>query len=243
MKGAYSLKPCSWCADLQASVTKRVAPLVQVHERALPSPLFARLLRGITTVGEERFRTGYQTTFWFDFSQRPTSLVELAVLSLKKKVPGSFAGVEWWLSRMRTSNVKVDFHQDRDNAWFEQTGKTRTPAVSTVLYLNSCRGGLLAVTMARPNPRNLALAPDRHDFDLVAPAPNRFVCFDGSLTHGVLDSENEIPGKRRPREPSLRLAIAINFWKKRPLSVPAFTDTRFYRALEIDSRPGVRARP
>jgi hypothetical protein len=109
----------------------------------------------------------------------------------------------------------------------------RNPTLSTVLYLNRCRGGLLAVTTDPPNPANPALAPDRHDFDLVEPRPNRLAFFDGRLTHGVLDARNRIPGRRLPREPSLRLAIAINFWKARPRGVPTFTERGIYQALAL----------
>jgi hypothetical protein len=132
---------------------------------------------------------------------------------------------------MRTSNVQVDFHRDRDNARFAKEGREVNPLLSSVLYLNRCVGGLLAVTTEPPNPRNPALAPTKHDFDFVEPLPNRFVHFPSRLTHGVLDSKNAIPGARRRREPSLRLSIAINWWATRPLDVPTFAEAGWYRSL------------
>jgi hypothetical protein len=207
-------------------------PLVTLFDDALPTREFAALLAGVKKLGDERLRTSYQTTFWFDFTQRPSNLVESAVIRLRTKLPNSrCVGVEWWLSRMRTSHVKVDFHRDQDNALAAKTGQVRHPRWSTVLYLNRCRGGLLAVTRDDPNPDNRALAPDRHNFDLVEPAPNRFCVFDGRLTHGVLDAKNHVPGARLPRERSLRLAIAINFWAKRPLDVPTYPDSSVYRSI------------
>ncbi len=206
-------------------------PMVTLVDGALPARQFSKLQRAVKALGDERIRSGYQTTFWFGFEHAPSNLVERAVLTLRKNLTGPFAGVEWWLSRMRTSNVKVDFHRDRDNALAAKTGRQAHPAMSTLLYLNTCRGGLLAVTRDAPNPKNQAMAPDRFDFDLVEPAPNRFCYFDGRLTHGVLDAKNRIPGARLPREPELRLAIAINFWKKRPMSVPTFAERSHYRAL------------
>ena len=212
--------------------------LVTLFDDALPSPEFSALLRGVQRLGDERLRSSYQTTFWFDFKTQPSNLVEAAVLRLRDRVPaGRYAGVEWWLSRMRTSNVKVDFHRDRDTALAAKTGQAVHPRWSTLLYLNRCRGGLLAVTRDDPNPDNRALAPDRHDFDLVEPTPNRFCVFDGRLTHGVLDARNHIPGARLPRERSLRLAIAINFWAKRPLEVPTFPDARAYRSIALPGQP------
>lgn len=213
-------------------------PLVSWVDDALPARQFLKLRRCIEQLGEERLRGSYQTTFWFDFAQPPSNVVEVSVLHLRRHLPAVHAcrGVEWWLSRMRTSNVKVDFHKDRDNALAAREGREVHPSWSTLLYLNRCRGGLLAVTREAVNAHNQALAPDRHDFDLVEPAPNRFCFFKGTLTHGVLDANNHIPGARLPREKELRLAIAINFWRRRPMEVPAFLDTSWYRSLGLTPR-------
>lgn len=210
-------------------------PLVTLRERALPAGLFRRLRRAVQGLSDARLPQGYQTTFWFDFREPPSNLVEQAVVLLRGQVPPSrlagVVGVEWWLSRMRTSNVQVDFHLDRDNALFDATGRTVTPRLASVLYLNRCRGGLLAVTQERCDPRNPALAPSRHDFDLVEPGPNRYAFFDGGLTHGVLDAKNQLPGERLPREPGLRLAVAVNYWHRRPRAVPRYAQTRRLRRL------------
>lgn len=213
------------------------APHVTLVAPALPKPLFGRLLKGIKSLGTERLRDSYQTTFWYDFGSPPSNLVEEAARELRAHIPvgrrRGVLGVEWWLSRMRTSNVKVDFHHDRDNAHFERTGKELLPKLSSVLYLNQCRGGLLAVTKQKLNPENPALAPDVHDFDFVEPGPNRYAFFDAKLAHGVLDSHNELPGQRRPTEPDWRLAIAINLWHRRPEGVPTFPESRHYRKLSL----------
>jgi hypothetical protein len=217
------------------------APLVAFVDQALPDDDFTRLVRAVRALGRERLRDSYQTTFWYELGAPPTSLVEVAVPTLLAKVPlgrrRDVVGVEWWLSRMRTSNVKVDFHRDRDNAYFEDTGRERHPRVSSLLYLSSCRGGLLAVTRASPEPRNPACAPTRHDFDFVEPRPNRFAFFDGRLTHGVLDANNQVPLRRLPTERRWRLAVAINLWAVRPRRVPAFADTPHYARLRTSPQP------
>jgi hypothetical protein len=214
-----------------------VKPLVQFVDHALPAGEFRRLRAAVKRLGRERLSSSYQTTFWFDLDQPPSTLVEGAALRCVRHLPSSrtrnVAGVEWWLSRMRTSNVKVDFHRDRDNALFDDTGRTVSPSTSSVLYLTTSVGGLLAVTREPANPANPACAPDAHDFDLVAPAPNRFVFFDGALTHGVLDARNRIPAARIARATPWRVGIAINFWRRRPRRVPAFQDTSHYRALAL----------
>lgn len=216
------------------------APAVTMVDEALPASRFKRLLEAIEQLGTERLRDSYQTTFWFPFDEAPSNLVEEAVLTLREHIPSKrrakVIGVEWWLSRMRTSNVKVDFHHDRDNAYFDRTGRERLPTLSTLLYLNTCKGGLLAVTAEPPNPKNPAFAPDVHDFDFVEPRPNRFAFFDAKLTHGVLDARNQIPGQRLPTEPSWRLAIAINFWHQVPENIPHFRATTHYRSLRLKKR-------
>ncbi|MFT3842645.1 MAG: hypothetical protein QM723_36985 [Myxococcaceae bacterium] len=185
----------------------------------------------MTALGESGLRHTYQRTFWLPAGAAPSCVVEEAILALAPRLNVRVAGYEWWLSRMRTSNVGVDFHRDHDIALATRGGPMRHPKVSTVLFLNRCRGGLLAITRGAPNPANPALAPDVLDFELVEPRPNRWCFFDGKLTHGVLDSENQVPHARRPREAKLRLSIPVNFWTRRPDGVPEFARTRTYPPL------------
>ena len=221
-------------------------PLVTIIDDALPQAQHRALKTAIVGLGSERIVAGYQTTFWFPLDGQPSNRVEQAVLALATFLPSrhrrGVTGVEWWLSRMRTSNVKVDFHRDRDNARFDETGEESNPKISSLLYLSGSRGGLLAVTREDPNPENQAFAPDVHDFDFVTPHPNRFTFFDGRLTHGVLDANNEIPGRKLPREKKLRLAIAVNFWSTRPWGVPLFGTSHHYRGLALRGPRGLHRR-
>jgi hypothetical protein len=216
------------------------APYVTLVEPALPEAQFATLARRVRALAGERLRSSYQTTFWYAFDGPPTNLVERAAVHLFSRLPRArrrkVIGVEWWLSRMRTSNVKVDFHVDRDNALFDDTGRTVTPVTSSVLYLTSSVGGLLAVTKAKADPRRPACMPDTDDFDLVEPRPNRFVFFDAKLTHGVLDARNEVPLARLPTQRRWRVGIAINFWHRRPRRVGTFPESTHYRGLEVRGR-------
>ncbi len=206
--------------------------LVFIRDGALPTPLFRMLLHKVRSIGTELLGHTYQTTFWFDLRQ-PSNVVEEAILTLKPLVPlpGSVLGVEWWLSRMRTSDVRVDFHRDRDEKLARRTGRTIHPKVSSVLFLNRAKGGLLAVSGNRPNDRNPARAPGRFDFSLVRPYPNRLAFFDGNRTHGVLDAYNRLPAARGRGEQRLRLAVVVNWWHRRPLDVPLFSETAVYRSL------------
>jgi len=215
-----------------------------IFDDALPAPLFRQLVKGVRAIGDERLRNTYQTTFWFDLREQPSCIPEEAALMLRDRLPPGkrVVGVEWWLSRMRTTDVRVDFHQDRDEKLALRTGKLVHPRWSSVFFLNRTRGGLLAVTDALPNEENDSLAPDEVDFDLVAPRPNRFTVFGGSLTHGVLDANNQIPSKRLPGNPPLRLAVIFNWWHRQPEGVGPWKDGRIYGALGLprSARPGRR---
>jgi len=212
-----------------------VESLVQLFESALPEALFRRLLRRVGALGSERLRNTYQTTFWYGFGE-PTNVVEEAILALRPRVVGRrrIAGVEWWLSRMSTTDVRVDFHQDRDEKLALSTGRLVHPRLSSVLFLNRARGGALAVTRQPPDPDNPSLAPRRlDDLTLVAPRPNRLVVFDGTLTHGVLDANNQIPDGKLPGTGRQRRTIPLNWWASRPTGVPTWAETRIYRALAL----------
>ncbi len=213
---------------------ERPRSLVRIEDGALPAALFSRLARAVRALGAENLGRTYQTTFWFDLGA-PAALTERAILALRERVRvPAVAGVEWWLSRMRTSDVRVDFHRDRDEALFRRTGRVAHPVVSSVLFLNRCRGGLLAVVDAPPNAANPACAPDVLDADLVKPWPNRLAVFAGDVTHGVLDANGDVPRHRLPTPTPLRLALVMNWWKRRPEQVPRFADSTRYGALRSD---------
>lgn len=214
-------------------MTDSLEPLVRRVEEALPRAQFTRLVRAVRALKAERLRATYQTTFWYPLNGKPTNCVEQAIEALRCRVPQErVVGVEWWLSRMRTTDVRVDFHQDRDEVLAQQTGALRHPVVSSILFLNSLRrGGLLAVTRALPDESNPACAPSELDWDLVSPKPNRFIWFDGQLTHGVLDANNAVPSQRLPGTGELRLTVIANWWDRRPREVPMFGESRAYRSL------------
>jgi hypothetical protein len=207
-----------------------------VVDSALPHALFARLARAVRALGGENLRETYQTTFWFDLGE-PAAIVEQAVLVLRGHFPRRIAGVEWWLSRMRTSDVRVDFHQDCDEILLRREGRLVHPSRSSVLFLNRCRGGLLAVTNEPAGESNPARAPDDLGaLDLVRPWPNRLALFPGDATHGVLDANGAVPLRRlRPATP-LRLAIAVNAWTARPTGVPTFAEAGRYAGLRTTRR-------
>ena len=210
------------------------APLVHIHDHALPEADFTRLWRKIRALGKERLRQTYQTTFWFDLGE-PTNVVEQVILELRPLVPlrRGLVGVEWWLSRMRTTDVQVDFHHDRDEKLALRGGPLVHPRFTSLLYMNRVRGGALAVTKAPPCEDNPSLAPDTHDFDLVAPRPNRFTWFRGDLTHGVLDANNQIPTGKLPGTSRLRVTLVMNWWSQRPTDIPTFSESKVYRSLAL----------
>jgi hypothetical protein len=211
-----------------------VAPLVRVQDHALPRGPFLRLARSVRALGDRALARSYRTTFWFDLGT-PRAIPEEAILALVPRLPRArLAGVEWWLSRMRPSDVQVDFHRDRDEARFARTAVEVHPAFGAVLFLNRCRGGLLAVTSAPPVPGNPACAPDDLGaLDLVRPWPNRHATFPGDATHGVLDANGEVPHRRLAPPAAVRLALVVNGWPRRPEGVPVFDGARAYPSLAL----------
>jgi hypothetical protein len=210
------------------------APLVHIQDHALPDADFSRLWRKVRALGTERLRQTYQTTFWFALGE-PTNIVEQVILSLRPRVPlrRGLAGVEWWFSRMRTTHVQVDFHQDRDEKLALRGGPLVHPRFTSLLFMNNVRGGALAVTKALPCEDNPSLAPNTDAFDLAAPRPNRFVYFRGDLTHGVLDAHNQIPHGKLPGTSRLRVTLVMNWWTQRPTDIPTFSESKVYRSLAL----------
>ena len=206
---------------------------MQLWAEALPAPLFQRLRRAVVQLGSEGLRRTYQTTFWFNLRE-PACLPEQAALALRPRVPPGrpVVGVEWWLSRMRTTDVRVDFHRDRDERLALRTGRQVPPVWSSVLFLNRCRGGLLALCDEAPDETQPSHAPLGREWDLIKPRPNRFVLFPGDRTHGVLDARNQVPRGRLPGSPPLRLTLVLNWWHRRPEAVPAWREARPYRSLK-----------
>ena len=206
--------------------------LVHLLQPALREALFRRLRSRVRAVGAERIRRTYQTTFWFDLNRPPGAVTEEAIVTLRSVLPiDRVRGVEWWLSRMWTHDVQVDFHRDRDEALAASTGRERHPRFSSVLFLNRVQGGALAVTAQLPDSRNPALVPWPLEADLVAPRPNRLAWFDGRLTHGVLDARNQVPDRKLRQRGQLRLTLVMNWWSVRPSKVPAFGGAGTYAAL------------
>jgi len=207
------------------------ASLIHHQDAAVPDALFQQVRHGLERVGTN---ATYWRTFWFPFGE-PSNVIEQLALALRPSVPGLHAGVEWWLGRMHTTNVPLDFHHDRDLALFEETGRLRHPTWSSVYFLNAVTGGSLFVTdqKLRRRRQELRLVPSvPRDFATVRPAPNRFVRFPGNLLHGVLDANDHPPSGRLPaREGTLRLSVVLNWWPKPPRNVPQWRHTRAYRAL------------
>jgi len=207
---------------------------VRIRDRAVPVPLLRALATAVRALGTERLRDTYQTAFWYDLGV-PSCLAEEAALAVRPLAvalaDGRVAGVEWWLSRMRTSDVRVDFHRDRDEVHFARTGRTRHPALGSVLFLSRCRGGLLAVTAQPADDANPARAPLPFDGDLVRPRPGRLALFPGDATHGVLDANGEVPHRRLSPPTPLRLALVMNWWRRRPEGRPRFAEAGVYRRL------------
>lgn len=206
--------------------------LLRHVDDAAPPAVFRAALRGVRRVGP---RASYWKTFWFDLGA-PANVIEVLALAVRPQVRArGVAGCEWWLGRMRTTDVALDFHHDRDLALFERTGRLRFPLVSSVFFLNRVRGGSLFVTDQRlvRSGGALTLTPaEPRSFASCRPAPNRFAQFSGDCLHGVLDANERVPTGRVPGPPARqRLSIVFNWWDRRPEGVREWRETRAYPEL------------
>ncbi len=215
---------------------------------ALPDALVRRARREIARLGEERLRESYFTTFWLARGAAPAHSIEEAVLALAEIAGAPQAttasrtghgtrtsatvadtcGAEWWIGRSFTTALPIDFHFDED----VKGARVRHPLLSSVFFFNSVRGGQLAITDQRPGLREATR------LQAVKPRRNRYAIFDGDLLHGVLDAEGRAPGPRPLSGPRgrLRITLVVNFWKERPTGVPAWHESRAYRALRTHER-------
>jgi hypothetical protein len=108
----------------------------------------------------------------------------------------------------------------------------RHPLLSTVFFFNRVRGGQLAITDQRPGPRGEPMPAQPSALQVVAPRRNRYAIFDGRSFHGVLDARGRTPGRKvSTTRGRLRVTLVVNFWARRPTSVPRWRESRACRAL------------
>ena len=92
-------------------------------------------------------------------------------------------------------------HFDKDEDLFSQTGQILSGQIGSVFYPypdnDNCRGGHLKVWEPNGYPNG--------EYELIKPKFNRFVVFDISCVHAVLEVTKGV-----------RKAIAINLWDKYP---------------------------
>ena len=74
--------------------------LVHLSDDALPAALFARLRKAVVGLGEQRLQRTYQTTFWFDFAEPASNVVEEAITKVRARTvspvhPESSRGTGW----------------------------------------------------------------------------------------------------------------------------------------------------
>jgi hypothetical protein len=208
---------------------------VAVLDTALPAALFRRARRAIARLRGERLKQSYWTTFWMALDAQPLHALEEAVLRLARlALPAGHActGAEWWLGRSHTTDVPIEFHFDQDVKLRDAGGPLRHPATSTVFFFNRVRGGQLAVTDQVAGKRGEPRPAQAGAMEAVAPRANRYAIFDGRLLHGVLDRDGRIPTRKLSGpQGRLRLTLVVNFWTARPTGVPAWSESRAYRAL------------
>eukprot|EP01050_Picozoa_sp_SAG11_P006390 SAG11_NODE_493_length_8965_cov_4.112339_7_plen_178_part_00 len=125
-------------------------------------------------------------------------------------------GCEWWVQRFDPKD-ELSFHLDKDEcaaAAASRTGQQLLlhPALSSVLYLSSAGGPTCvlphyAVPDEEADTEVMLLTDAVGELDLVPPAPNGFLAFQGNLMHGVLPAHESQGGGAE------RLTLLVNWWR------------------------------
>jgi hypothetical protein len=198
----------------------RRVPDIGVFEEVLPGSLFERLVRAVRTIGGERLKRNYTTTFWFPKGADPANVAEEAVVELLKLVdpPPTCTGMEWWLGRLAYGE-KLRFHFDRDMTIRKKTGQYVHPQLASVLYLNSFPSSPTVILDQVPALDGKTRVPEKPQFrKAIEAVANRYFVFPGNHRHGVIPEKQE--GERKTSE--TRLTLLVNYWDRRPLPPVCF---------------------
>ena len=190
----------------------------------MPGALVSLARRAIALLPASGLRQSYFTTFWLPREALTGALspIERLVAQLwpLAKPPAECTGVEWWVGRAYTNALPIGFHFDQD---VKARRSFRHPLLSSVFFFNRVRGGQLAVTDQVAGARGQPVPPIAGALDTVKPRRNRYVVFRGDRFHGVLDAAGRAPtGRARAPAGRLRITLVVNFWNRRPTSVPTF---------------------
>jgi hypothetical protein len=224
---------------LNEGVEQHKAPEITLFEEALPSSLFERLARAVRSIGDERLKRNYKTTFWFPLGASPVNVAEEAIVELLRLVnPSSECiGIEWWLGRLAYGK-KLNFHFDRDMTLSKKTGQCLQPMHASILYLNSFPSSPTVVLDQIPGPDGTSKIPDKPKFkQSVEAVSNRYMIFPGNLRHGVIPdidgSKRDNADEKKPVPSEMRLSLLVNYWDRRPLPPICFDyDGTIYTQLK-----------
>ena len=148
--------------------------------------------------------TGWYAGWW---KQKPTNLWHLLIHKIWATLPNvhSSKGFEYWGNNIQAENGGIlQWHQDKDERLFEDTGKTVSPKIGAVYYPypSQFTGGYLEIA-------------NGNDFDRlerIEPVFNRLVIFDPSQYHRV---SKVYSGYRK--------AFVVNVWQDHTPVVEGFS--------------------
>jgi len=155
--------------------------------------------------------------YWWDgwWSSQAQSTRQKVVQYLWQNVPLPSTietlGFEYWTGITQPGDGKTTEennityhlapHLDKDEDLFSQTGEVLSGQISSVFYPSiendHCEGGHLKIWEPNSYPNG--------NYELIKPKFNRFIVFDISCVHAVLEVTK-----------GMRKAIAINLWDKYP---------------------------
>ena len=153
-----------------------------------------------------------QTTRWWDGTGKIDSvwkeLISKIWLTDTNRI--SFKCFEYWVNITDPRN-SLDWHQDKDEFEYEESGKVVCPSTSTVFYgyPHKVKGGYLEIN---------EVGKDNHvEIERINPIYNRIVVFNPSRVHRV---SKIYSGKR--------YGFQVNIWDEIPKSALPFMEGKNY---------------
>lgn len=198
-------------------------PAIRQFEEVLPDVIFNKLINAVRSIGNDRLKQNYTTTFWFPRDSEPTNIAEVAVVELLKLAdpPAQCTGIEWWLGRLGPGE-KLRYHFDRDMTIRKKTGLFVHPLYASVFYLNTFPSSPTVILDQVPSADGKSRIPAKPQHrEAVQAVENRYVVFPGNLRHGVIPdadkSKNIDPQENEQDAEDFRLTLLVNYWDRRPL--------------------------
>lgn len=210
------------------------------YNNALPPTLLSGLAQGLAQDSafwkfqeKAHGEDGQFVSYWHDFKDDPTSLMDQAAQALLPLLPSyvseNAVGAEYWGYNQDLDKGGHAFHFDMDSPHRAKTTEWRFPIVTCIVFLSEAVGGPTLILDQSRKPgsplaeRGWLVRPDQ---------PGTVYCFDSTLLHGVMPAFTE-EHKTTKSGTTVRTSINIVYWAEECAHSNQYSMTCFERSLPI----------